>query len=332
MLTALALALLLLQDAPPPLPPPPDAPKAEAPLVDVDGDPLAPGKLPRSTAPEARKAWERLVAASLASAAGAEPVRGFDLSLDLRLRVRENQTNDLPEARYAYVAPGYLIADTGRGRTHLRGPQGDWLVDSKADTGRTLVRLDVGRENAEDRRQIAEALDVARLFVGLVDPRNVRVQKLAPAAVPEALLPAQLLETARKLAWLELQTPDVRPGTDNKVGARILLGLAADSGLPALALADDARAPQRLNPTASCVDLQQWKPMDGYSVPRKILVHLPRVVEAQGAGGATSRVAEGWRDEPAMDLFVRNGTLRPQLKPESFLPPAPEKVPAPAKD
>ena len=47
----------------------------------------------------------------------------------------------------------------------------------------------------------------------------------------------------------------MRPGVANKTGARILLGLAAESGLPALALADDAAAPRGVNPTTSFVEL-----------------------------------------------------------------------------
>ncbi len=323
MIAAVALAVCLIQDAPPPLPPLPDAPKAAAPVLDADGEPVVPGKLPKSTTPEARAAWERLVAAGSPAGESRTPVAGFDLSLDLRLKIEENRSNDFPEARYAYLAPNYLLFDTGKGRTQLRGPKGDWLLDSKAGEGRAHVKLDVGRENAQDRRQIEDGLDVARLFVSVVDARSVRVIRFEARAVPEALLPPSRVEDAKKLTWFELQTPDVRPGAQNQAGARILLGMSPDTGLPAMAIADDARAPQRVNPTTTTVDLNEWKPLDGWMLPRKILVFLPRIVEQAGAGGATSRVADGWRKEPGMDLFVRSGSLKNTLKPENFLPPDP---------
>lgn len=323
MIAAIALATLglLLQDAPPPLPPPPDALKPAVVVLDADGEPVAPGRLPKSTSPEARAAWDRMTAALAVPGAVRTPVTGFDLGLDLRLRVRENQTNSFEKARYAYRAPGYLLADTGKGRRQVRGPKGDWLYDESVPTERAFVSLNVGRENAEDRRQLDEALDVARLFVLLVDSKNVRVVRFAAAANPEAFVPAKLAEEARKLAWFELETPDVRPGVQNQAGARIVLGLAAETGLPVVVLADDAAAARRVNPTTSCVRLAEWKPFDGWLLPKKILVYLPRISDAQGAGGATSRVADGWRAEPAMDLVVLSGSLKAPPDVALFLPP-----------
>jgi len=333
MIAALALALLVpalrLQDGPPPLPPTPDAPRPAVIVLDADGEPVAPGRLPKSTTAGARSAWDRLAAAVAQGGATRVPITGFDLSLDLQLRIQENRSNMFEKARYAYRAPGYLLADTGKGRRQVRGPQGDWLLDATQPTERALVRLDVGRENAEDRRQLDEALDVARLFVLLVDPQNVRVIRFVEAPVPVALVPEKLAAGAAQLSWFELETPDVRPGVKNQVGARILLGIAGASGLPAMAVADDAAAPRRVNPTTSFVDLQEWKPFDGWMLPKKILVFLPRVVEAEGAGGATSRVAEGWRAEAAMDLVVRSGSLKAPPEERIFLKPDPAEMAKP---
>ncbi len=323
MIVALALALLAFQGEPPPLPPPPEKHPVESTPLDIDGHPIAAGKLPESTSVEARTAWDRLTRAVASESGANTPITGFDLALDLQLRVQENRTNAFPNARYAYLAPGYLLADTGKGRRQVRGPKGDWLYDQSQPNERALVRLDVGRENAEDRRQLDEALDVARLFVLLVDPRNVRVARFTAAANPESLVPTKLVEAARKLSWFQIDTPDVRPGAQNKTGARILLGLASDSGLPVMAVADDAAAPARVNPTTSAIELSDWKTFDGRRLPKKILVYLPRIQEVNGAGGATSRVADGWRTEPAMDLVVRSGSLAAPLKPEDFLPPDP---------
>mgnify|MGYP000113431167 CR=1 FL=1 len=328
MIAALALALFA-QDVPPPLPPPPEVKPVEVVVLNVDGETCEPGKLPTSTSPEARAAWERLARAVSGGTTDREPVTGFDLALDLQLRIQENRSNSFPNARYAYMAPGYLLADTGKGRRQMRGPKGDWLFDATQPNERALVRLDVGRENAEDRRQLDEALDVARLFVLLVDARNVRVVRFLAAANPEAFAPAKLAGAAQALDWFELETPDVRPGVANKSGGRILLGLAKDSGLPAMAFADDAAAPRRVNPTTSCVDLADWKAFDGWLLPKKILVYLPRIVEAEGAGGARSRVAEGWRTEPAMDLVVKSGSLSAPTKPTDFLPPEPASLTKP---
>jgi len=331
MIAAAALALCLFQDAPP-LPPLPDAPKAAGPVLNADGEPVEPGKLPKSTKPEARAAWEKLVAAGSPAGETRTPVAGFDLSLDLRLRIEENRSNDFENARYAYLAPAYVLFDTGKGRTQLRGPKGDWLIDAKAAEGRTRVKLDVGRENAQDRRQLEDAIDVARLFISVVDARNVRVIRFESRAVPESLLPPLRAEDAKKLTWFELQTPDVRPGAENQAGARILLGLSPDTGLPAMAIADDARAPKRVNPTTTTVDLADWKPLDGWMLPRKILVFLPRIAEQAGPNGATARVADGWRKEPGMDLVVRSGSLKNTLKPEAFDPAAIKVTPPPPDD
>ncbi|MCY2960677.1 MAG: hypothetical protein NTY35_10975 [Planctomycetota bacterium] len=331
MIAVLALATfgLLLQDAPPPLPPPPDAAQPATIVLDADGEPVAAGRLPKSTSTEARAAWDRLAAAVATAGEARTPIRGFDLALDLRLRVQENRTNEFPDARYAYLAPAFLLADTGKGRSQMRGPKGDWLYDATQPAERSLVRLDVGRENAEDRRQLDEALDVARLFVLLIDSRNVRVIRFAATASPEAFLPTKVVDTAQTLSWFELETPDVRPGAQNKSGARILLGMSKDSGLPVIVLADDAAAPRRINPTTSCVSLSDWKRFDGWLLPKKLLVYLPRIVDAEGAGGVTSRVADGWRAEPAMDLIVKSGSLKAPLRPEDFLPPDPTRLAKP---
>lgn len=313
---------MFLQD-PPPLPPPPDAPAPAPVVVDVDGEPVAAGRLPKSTTPEARAAWERLAAAVAVAGETRAPIRGFDLRFDLQLRVQDNQSNDFPSARYAYLAPGYLLADTGKGRKQVRGPKGDWLHDASQPPERAYVALGVGRENAEDRRQLDEALDVARLFVLLLDARNVRVVRFAAAANPEAFLPAKTAEDAKKLAWFELETPDVRPGPENRTGARILMGLSHETGLPVVVLADDARAPRRVQPTTSCVTLAEWKSFDGWLLPKKILVYLPRIGEATSGG---TRSADGWRKEPAMDLVLLSGTLNAQsLTPAEFLRPEPAK-------
>ncbi len=326
MLAALVLALPI-QDVPPP-PPLPEAPARPAEPLDVDGAPLAPGRLPASTTAQARSAFERILSARTVPGEPDARVTAFDLALDLRLRASERQTNELPNARYAYLEPGYLLADTGKGQMHLRGPKGDWLVDTRANPGRALVRLEVGRENAEDRRQIEDAVDVARLFVGLIDPRALRVQKFAQAEVPAGLLPPAQLEAARKLAWFELATPDVRPGAGNATGARLLLGTPPEGGLPSLVIADDVRAPAGVNPTTSCVLIPEWRAIDGWSVPRRVQVFLPQVVEVEGAAGARSTVARGWREHPAMDLVVKSGSLKPRLVPADFEPPAPEQVPS----
>lgn len=322
MIAALALALLA-QDVPPPMPPPPDAKPVEVVVKNVDGETCEPGKLPTSTSPEARAAWERLARAVSGGATDRKPITGFDLALDLQLRIQENRSNDFKNARYAYMAPGYLLVDSGKRRRQMRGPKGDWLYDETQPNERALVRLDVGRENAEDRRQLDEALDVARLFVLLVDARNVRVVRFVAAANPETFAPTKIAGTAKTLEWFELETPDVRPGVGNTAGARILLGIAKDSGLPTMAFADDAAAPRRVNPTTSCIDLGEWKPFDGWLLPKQILVFLPRITQAEGAGGASSRVADGWRAEPAMNLFVKSGTLSAPVAVADFLPPDP---------
>lgn len=313
------------QDARPVAPPPPIPGGASAgPILDVDGKPARAGELPASTSPQAREAWQRVLSASL-GAGGPErkPVTAFDLAIDLRYRGNPGQSNDLPDVRYQWLAPGYLRADTGRGRAHLRapGPKGgfaNWTIDAKNPDKIERIPIDIGRENAEDRRQLDEEATIAANFAALFDPRSIRVLRLASLAAPPTAVPAALRERAQALAWVELESPDLlvpkaQPGAART--ARVALGIDPKTSLVQVAIVDDARAKGAVGASTCALSLTEYKPVDGFQVPFWIQVWMAEPPDP-AAPGAEAR----WRAQPSMDMRLRGASLRAALLPQDFLP------------
>lgn len=301
-LAVLALAGALVQD-----PPPPPLPEIAKPAVilDVDGREAKPGVLPESTSPAARAAFERIVAATLPPAEAREPVRAFDLAIELRYRASDAQSNDFPNARYRFLAPGFLRAGTGNGREHVRGPKGDWLVDTSKPESPEKIRLDIGRENAEDRRQLDESAAVARLFAALTDPRALRVTRVTELAAPPAL-PKKLVENGAALGWLEIESPDVSLGASAASSAldRIAVGYDRSSGRVQLARVDRRGPPA----SALAIQLDKYKEVDRFQVPH--------AVKAWMVDPETS----AFRAHPSMDLYIVKASLRAPLVPSDFEP------------
>lgn len=312
-------AALAPQDPNPPPPPPVPMPGDDAPLLDVDGRPLVPGAVPESTSPTARERWKQVVATSLGSSAARAPVSAFDLILDVQYHASSKQTNDMSDARYQWLAPNMVRADTGRGRMHLRGPRGSFLVDNVRGD---CVKLDVGRDTIQDRRQLDEEAGIAANFARLTDPGSIRLRKLVLLAGPPALLPESLKEDARKLAWFEIESPDffvMRPAAKDPARmARVTLGVNVIDNRVAQVVVDDAATNSALGASTAVLRLSNYQELDGFQVPHTIFVWLPDA-------GSTDDVVTPprWMAKETMSLYVKRGSLRATLTPTDFLPPEP---------
>lgn len=323
---ALFLVLLVVPSAAaqdgPPLPPLPPVPgNGPAAKPDVVMPELEPGVLPADTKAGAREMWSRIVAASVPGqrdGAAHAPVTAFDLSLDVRYKATDGQSNDMPDARYRWLTPGHVRAETGRGRTHLRGPKGSYVIDDSKPGAVERIAIDVGRENAEDRRQLEEVAGLAGNFARLTDPRGLRIARLASATVPTALLPQSVHERAAKLVWMEIESPDFAVMRSSRPGprmARVRIGADPKTAQVELAVVDEAGGPARVVESTAVLRFVDVGTIDGFAVPKQILVWLPEVGDAEGPPrGATLRPS------PAMDIYVKRASLRPELKASDFLP------------
>ena len=144
---------------------------------------------------DANAAWKALAEATLDE----KPITAFDLVFHLRVRPDDIQTNDLA-ARYRFLSPDFVRATLESGREHLRGPAGDYLID-----GDEVLKL-VGREAAEDKKQIDEAVGVAKNFLALSDPARLKPRAVQNALAPTHLLPTDLEERAGALRWISINT------------------------------------------------------------------------------------------------------------------------------
>ncbi|MBL8857660.1 MAG: hypothetical protein JNL28_04025 [Planctomycetes bacterium] len=316
-----ALCLLaLLAQSPPDLPPPPPLPEAAGGTTPVQN--LVPGVLPEGTTPAARERWQKILTASLPGESERAPVTAFDLSIDLQYRASSAQTNDLPSARYQWLAPGYVRADTGRSRVHLRGPKGSYLIDESRSDRVEIVSLDVGRDNILERRKLDEEAAVASNFARLTDPHSIRMRRLTELAGAPKILPEALKEAAKRLAWLELESPDfyvMRPSSQQGAEmARVTLGVDVITNRVELVLLDDAGAPPALTASTAALRLKNYKAVDGFQVPFEIAIWLPEQPPAEQRAALVQ-----WMSREAMVMWLKKAALRPALKPEDFLPPTP---------
>lgn len=262
---SLSAAVLLLaalpQDAPtqdlPPLPVGPPRPVEDEPLRASDGEPVAPGRVPSDTTPEARARWELMVDATYASALPA--IRSFDLQFQVNYR-REGGLNKVD------VGVAYLEADHPRSPfvslflerqdlVSMYGPEGTWLLDGETFTPMT------GREYKEDLAQLREYRTLAGNLLGLVQPNRLRLVSLCALEVVESpdegpwsarrvpfagdvdpvdLPTKRLASAARGYRWLELRSPDLRvhhgEGSQRDTVYRARLALEPGSGEVRLAV------------------------------------------------------------------------------------------------
>lgn len=297
---------------PPPLPAPPGA-STDAPVLDSEGHPVLPGVIPKSTSQTARELWERVLQASFAHGER-RPVTAFDLALDVRYKASIEKTNDFPNMRYLFLAPGYVRVFTGNQREEVRGPEGDWLIDRKRNE---TVRL-TGRENAEDRRQLDETLSIARNFIALTDPGSLRILSLSVLERAPEMLPQSKAKRASELAWLELRTPDFRLANAKPRSAegspivRVDLGIDRKDAWVEFVLVVRDVAGFDLDESSVLIQLENPLLIDGLRVPQQILVF----------GVDATRRPIMFQAEPGSDLYLKakSSRLRAELSPGDFLP------------
>ncbi len=308
------LVSLAFQDGTPPVPPLPEArPQSEA--LDSEGKPLVPGVLPANTPPDAAQRWDRTCSAHLAPGSERRPVSAFDVALDVRYKASDTQTNDF-QARYRFLAPNFLRATTENRREQIRGPEGDWLLDPATSE---KIRLDIGRTNEEDRRQLDESVAIAKNFVALFDPRSLRIASIATRASAPQSLPASSKARAEKCAWLDVVSPDFHLHRTKAASkstthglARVALGIDAETSRVVFALIYDGASKVEVSNTTLFIELEHFKELDGFVVPHHI-----RVFETEPARGPTV-----FRAEPSTDIYVVAGkaNLRATLAPVDFKP------------
>ena len=318
-LVLVLLAALAAQDptpAPPVVAPPsakPIQPATPAKAPEDAQPALVPGQLPADASEAARGAWTAMCAAT----SGEKPqpkVTSFDLHFDGRVRQLGDQgLHDLSDARYRYTEPGWISTILSKGNERLRGPRGDWFIKDGAAT--KLQGIDY--EN--DTRELDDSVLVARTFVSLIDPRALRIRSLAVLAAPPFALPAAMLEDAKKLTWLDVVSPDferpnAKPTPDGKPVTKLVraqIGIDPKTHLPQLAfVAQDDRG-TIVHDTALLVKLANWRALDGFQVPGMLLTYPPDF----------SRSPWTFGEQFSLKLGLREGTLRPKLVEQDFLPP-----------
>jgi hypothetical protein len=323
MLSALLMfaALAAVQDptpAPPlPAPPAPKPAQPAAPRKNPDDalPALVPGQLPADASEAARAAWSAMCAAT----SGDKPqpkVTGFDLHFDGRVRQAGDQgLHDLSDARYRYSEPGWISTILSKGNERLRGPRGDWFIKDGAPT--KLQGLDF----QNDTRELDDNVQVARTFVSLIDPRALRLRSLALLPAPPFALPAAMLEDAKKLTWIDVVSPDFeRPRAAAPAESqppqrpvRAQIGLDPKTHLPQLAFVAQDEHGTIVHETALLVKLDKWRALDGFQVPGLLLTYPPDLDPAHSP----------WTfgEQFNLKLGLREGTLRPKLVEQDFLPP-----------
>ena len=274
-----------------------------------------PGAPPPGPPPAAAAAWRRFCEATRVADASREPVRAFDLVFDGRSTPDGQQTNDFNDARYRYLAPGWVSSELGRDSRLLRGPRGDWLIDRD---GAWPVR---GRESREDKRQLDDTLGIARNFTALVDPASLRLGRIELLREPPPHLHESLLERRGSLTWLRVSSPDLilsrRPPPD-RIGepvARVAsawLGLDPATSLPDLAVVLEEVVGESASQNPMLVQLRRFVPLDGYRIPAELTIYP--VVSVRGTTPIFAR-------EPELQLWFKRGSLRPPLTAKDFQPP-----------
>jgi|GEM_PF-1327590 len=288
---------------------------APAVLRGPGGEPILPGEIPAGTSPEARATWSALID----RLGSPEPVESFRLAFDLRLRDPEKrQSNDLG-LTFSYLAPAFVRAEFSSSRELLRGPRGDYLIDTKTEE---VLKL-VGREGAEDRRQLDRMAAIAKSFVGLTNPGSLRLAGLRLlGGAPEGLPPSQRT-TAAELTWLELVSPDFFLESGGPTAAaeelplyRARLGVDNETRLVRMALLHRKRA-EGIDPmSATFVQLDKHRERSSLMVPHDIQIYGL-------TGDSIAAGAPRFRSKPdsLLKLDGRRGSLRARLVPEGFLPP-----------
>jgi hypothetical protein len=287
------------------------------PLLGTDGKPILPGQLPPGTSAAASALWTAVLERSGAG----QPIRSFELSFYLRQRDPNHpQVNDL-DLRFSYLVPGYVRAVLESGRTLLRGPRGDYLIDQQE-----TISL-VGREGIEDREQLDQMASLARNFVALSDPRSLRLVELAVEPAPPSGLPSRYAQETKGLSWLRVVSPDfflgsaqARPAGTPPPLYSAALGIEPETREirfavlheQKLKLEGEQQVTALVPETAMLVRLAEYTDRNGFHVPHSVRVF----------GLDATMVPARFRSSPTSELTLRKrrGSLRAGLRPTDFQP------------
>src|SRR5262245_38400047 len=256
-------------------------------------------------AEEARALWERVCAAS--GQVQREPLQAFHLTADVLTR-QGVQTNEATHIDYRYLAPDCIrFALPSKNETGRFGPAPEQYWTR---AGENVVVL-AGRDYAQDRKSVDDALTLARNYVALSNPARLKILALELMAAAPADLGKELATRCKKLRWLALESPDfalLRGDLARETPAvyRVELGLREDL-LPAVAIVRE-----RGKPTADpiLVEFAQYQEQDGFKLPFQLKVHaLDR-----------TRGPAAFAENAAQEVYVTAAALRPSLTVEDFKP------------
>lgn len=277
-------------------PPIPNLPRiGSKPILAIDGQPVAPGRIPEGTDPQAIALWNDLLAANKSKDAEGPiaPIRSFDMTFNARVR-QKNASNDL-DVRFLFLeeGQGYLKAImTQSQRQSMRGPDGDWLFDKNQWTPIQ------GREDRESVRELDRWVAISRNFIGLTQAKGIRLVELRAlepkpntanplridfAGEAERLPTAVVLPSKKQLAkaqnlrWLEVTSPDFglydTGREDAPRQARIFRGTLGlnPQGQVMLAQFEELHQGRALPTGALFVEVESWVPRpSGYVLPRRL--------------------------------------------------------------
>lgn len=275
---------------------------------DASADELSKGP-PRDADPEAVIFWNLFCEASRLSQTegGPQPIQAFRLEADVLAEV-EGGSHEL-HPTLTYLHPKYIQIELGSGRKLVRGPDGDWLQD-----GDEAVVL-VGRDTAEDRQQLDQLLSLARNLVGLMQPEHLHLSRLVYLEKAPSPIPHELSGKSKRLDWFEFSSPDFslfkesgrRSKFEQPPSFHVAVGLNRKTHHAEYALITDTSPGLRAAAPIFLTMLKQ-RPMDGYVLPGEVKIYT---VEP----GLSPWV---FKRKPTQRLWLKTGTLRAELKPESF--------------
>src|SRR5262245_6489559 len=256
-------------------------------------------------ADEAHALWESICAAS--GEVQREPLRAFHLTADDLTR-QGVQSNEATHIDYRYLAPDCIrFALPSKNETGRFGPAPDQYWTRQNDAVVVLA----GREFAQDRKSVDDALTLARNYVALSNPARLKILALELLAAAPADLGKELAIRTKRLRWLALESPDfalLRGDLTRESPAvyRVELGLREDL-LPAVAI---VRERGKAGADPILVEFSQYQEQDGFKLPFQLRVHsLDR-----------TRPPASFAEAAAQEVYVTAAALRPSLTVEDFKP------------
>lgn len=275
-----------------------------------DGSVILPGEIPKDADALSRASWQALVD----SMRSPKPMQSFQLAFNMRYRSPEKkQTNDL-KLYFSYLAPSFVRSKLESGRTLLRGPEGDYLID-----GDEVLKL-VGREFTEDKKQLDQMASIAGNFVGLTNPVALRLVDLDLIEGAPTSLHPQHKSAADKLTWLQVTSPDfyvysdIAPGTEaGPVLYRAQLGIDNETRTVHMALI------QRVHQGAPDVASSTFVKLSMHRERAKLAV--PHSIELHSLDPNTLPARFRRKPDAQLGLDPKRGRLHAELLPEFFLPP-----------